>query len=97
MRELANSAARGAIEVHQKRNNRQKVNLRSANTLMALLLSAGLLFFWTRTGSWLAMGGAGLSLTWAIGSCLVAIMQSLTLRKTDQKEQQNAGEEEASE
>lgn len=97
MRELANSAARGAIAVHQKQNKRQKVNLRSANTLLALLVSAGLLFFWTRTGSWIAMGGVSLSLLWAIGSCLVAVMQSLTLRKADRKEQDNGGDEEASE
>jgi hypothetical protein len=83
MRELANSAARGAIESHQQRSGKQRVNLRTINTLMALLVCSGLLFFWSRTNSWIALGGVGVSLSWAIGSSLVATLQSRKLRKAE--------------
>lgn len=81
MRELANSAARNAIETHQQKSGKQRVNMRTINTLMALLVCSGLLYYWTRTGSLIAMGGTGLSLLWAVGSSLVATLQSLQLRQ----------------
>ncbi len=81
MRELANSAARGAIETHRTRNKQQSVNMRTVNTLMAVLVAAGFTYMWSRTGSFLALGGISLSLLWAIGSSLLAATQSLTLRK----------------
>jgi hypothetical protein len=85
MRELANSAARGAIETHRTRNKQERVNLRTINTLMALLAAAGFTFLWSRTGSMLALGGISLSLLWAIGSSLLAATQSLMLRKAKGK------------
>jgi hypothetical protein len=81
MREVANSAARGAIETHRTRNNQQVVNMRTVNTLMAVLVAAGFTYMWTRTGSALALGGISLSLLWAVGSSLLAATQSLKLRK----------------
>ena len=83
MRELANSAARSAIETHQQKSGKQKVNMRTINTLMALLVCSGLLYVWSRTSSYVALGGVGLSLLWAIGSSLVATLQSLKLRKAE--------------
>lgn len=85
MRELANSAARGAIETHRTRNSQQRVNMRTVNTLMAVLVAAGFTFMWSRTGSTLALGGISLSLLWAISSSLLAASQSLMLRKAKGK------------
>lgn len=87
MRELANSAARGAIETHRTRNKQDRVNMRTVNTLMALLVAAGFTFMWSRTGSMLALGGISLSLLWAISSSLLAASQSLMLRQAKNKTQ----------
>jgi|GEM_PF-5625379 len=81
MRELANSAARGAIESHRTKSKQQRVNLRTVNTLMALLVGAGFLFVWSRTGSVFAIGGIGLSLLWAVGSSVMAGLHTLKLRR----------------
>jgi hypothetical protein len=85
MRELANSAARGAIETHRTRNKQERVNMRTVNTLMAVLVAAGFTFMWSRTGSMLALGGISLSLLWAISSSLLAASQSLMLRQAKGK------------
>lgn len=90
MRELANSAARGAIETHRTKNNQQNVNLRTINMLMALLVAAGFTLMWSRTGSLLALGGIGLSLLWAVGSCVVAALNAQMLRK-DKRDAAAAG------
>lgn len=87
MRELANSAARSAIETHQQKSGKQKVNLRTINTLMALLVCSGLLYVWSRTNSYVALGGVGLSLCWAIGSSLVAALQSMKLRRAGKEKE----------
>ena len=81
MRELANTAARGAIETHRTKNKQQRVNMRTINTLMALLVAAGFTFAWSRTGSMLALGGISLSLVWAIGSSATAGLQTMMLRQ----------------
>jgi hypothetical protein len=83
MRELANSAARGAIELHQQRSGQKVLNTRHINTLLALLAAAGQVFWWSRSGSWLALSGAGLCLTWAISSNLLARWKGSVQRKTN--------------
>ncbi|WP_254509175.1 FHA domain-containing protein [Anatilimnocola floriformis] len=99
MRELANSAARGAIETHRTKNKQQRVNMRTINTLMALLVAAGFTFMWTRTGSFLALGGITLSMVWAVGSSAMAGMSTLMLRqeKRDAAAAESADEDKAEE
>jgi hypothetical protein len=57
------------------------VNVRTINTLMALLVAAGFTFAWSRTGTLLALGGITLSLLWAVGSCVVAGLNARMQRK----------------
>jgi hypothetical protein len=88
MRELANSAARGAIEFHQQHSGKKRITIRTMNVLLGILVAAGCVFWWSRTGSWLAMGGAGICLLYALGFSLLAALQGLSLRKANGKEEQ---------
>ncbi len=82
MRELANSAARGAIESHHQRRGQKRVTAQTINTVLAVLVAAGLVFYWSRTGSWLALGGVAISLLCAVSASLVAALQTAALRKS---------------
>jgi hypothetical protein len=81
MRELANSAARNAIETHQQKRGKQRISLSTISTVMALFICFGFVFYWWRVGSWLAIGGAILSVLWASVSSLTAAQNAMKLRK----------------
>jgi len=81
MRELANSAARGAIETHKQQSSAQKVTKRTLFSVLALIVAAGFIVCWIRTGSYYAFLGVALSILWAISSSFVAGVQKMALRR----------------
>jgi hypothetical protein len=81
MRELANSAARGAIELHQQQSGKKRLTTRSIKILFATLATAGLTFWWWLSGSWFALGGASLCLIWVVGDNLLAGWRRMAVRK----------------
>ncbi|WP_425614623.1 hypothetical protein NA78x_004496 [Anatilimnocola sp. NA78] len=89
MRELANSAARGAIATHKQQSSKQKVTKRTVFSLLALVVAAGFVFCWARTGSYYALAGVGLSMLWAISSSLAVGVQKMRLSRNT-----NEGDEE---
>jgi hypothetical protein len=81
MRELANSAARGAIETHQKKSSVKRVTYRTGSSLLGLLIAAAFTYYWVRTGSLYALSGVGVSMLWAISSSLLAGLQGMALKR----------------
>ncbi|WP_145094704.1 FHA domain-containing protein [Anatilimnocola aggregata] len=84
MRELANSAARGAIETHKQQSSAQRVTKRTVFSLMALLVASGFVLCYVRTNSSIALGGVALSILWAVSSSALAGYQNMTLRRASQ-------------
>lgn len=90
MRELANSAARGAIQTHKDKNSAQRVTYRTGFSLVAVLAAVGFVICWARTGSIYALSGAALSILWAVSSSLLAGIQTIALKRSDSLEEVEA-------